>query len=59
MHKVEQLNDHGDWMLKSWHRNLDHAQIICEVCEQAGNRARIVLSGKVVYETPEVEKRLI
>jgi len=50
MHKIEWLNDHGDWINGGWHKNLDHAQIIAEVKEQSGFDTRIIFEGQVVRE---------
>jgi hypothetical protein len=49
-YRVEYLNDHGDWIKKSWHRNKEHAVIVAQVCEQSGKKARIIHEGKIIYE---------
>jgi hypothetical protein len=46
--KVEYLNDHGDWVLKSWHKGEDKAEIVASVCQEAGYKTRIVHEGKII-----------
>ena len=49
-YKVEYLNDRGDWILKSWHKNRDNAVIVADVCEDAGRKTRIIHDGKIIRE---------
>lgn len=48
MFKVEVLTTQGDWVKKSFHKNLDHAEIVCEVCAESGTDARIISEGKII-----------
>ena len=49
-HIVEYLNDHGDWIRKSMHKNRDHAEIVAWVQAQSGRRARVICDGRIVCE---------
>ena len=48
MYKVEFLNDRHDWILKSWHKNMDSAERIAEVTAAGGYTARIINEGKII-----------
>jgi hypothetical protein len=50
MHIVYFLNEHDDWIKKSFHKNLEHAVIVAQVCEADGYRTRIVEDGKIIRE---------
>jgi len=48
MYFVECLNEHGDWIRTSKHKNLDNARINAEVRVNAYTKARIIHEGKVI-----------
>jgi hypothetical protein len=51
MYKVEYFDITGNnWILKSRHKGLDHAQIMAQVQQQAGFRTRIIRDGKIIEE---------
>ena len=37
-YRVEYKNDHGDWILKSRHKNLEYAEVNAEVIKQYEKR---------------------
>lgn len=51
MHRVEKWSiEDNNWVLHSWHRNRDYAEIHAQVIEQAGGIARIINEGKIISE---------
>lgn len=52
MNRVEKWStEDNNWVLHSWHRNRDYAEIHAQVIEQAGGIARIINEGKIIYQT--------
>lgn len=48
MYKVEYLNEFGEWIYSSWHKNKDHAFINAEVKRNSGFKSRIIHAGQII-----------
>jgi hypothetical protein len=48
VYKVEYLNEFGDWIYSSWHKNKDHAIVNAEVKSSSGFRSRIIHHGQII-----------
>jgi hypothetical protein len=53
MFKVEFLNDRGDWIHSSFHKNQENADISAEEMEDKGYQTRVLYCGKIVRESRE------
>ena len=50
-YKVEIFDEaENDWIVRSWHKNKDHAEIQVEVALLRHPAARIIYEGKIISE---------
>lgn len=48
MYKIERLDGNGNWVLWSWHKNAQMADINYAVRIEAGDRCRMILHGEII-----------
>lgn len=48
MYRVEMLNDHHDWVLRSSHKTWKAAETAAEKVSESGYTARIISNGRIL-----------
>jgi len=50
MYKVEYLNEFGEWIYSSWHKNSEFAFINATVKAKAGLKSRVIHKGQIIAQ---------